>query len=92
MRRDLMYRITGHYPMVVSDGRAAEQEAISYRSWNGWLMTGYVPAVRGDDVALKGDVPCRFRQIQRMGERVPSAGLAHPYRVIVASDHWGAVS
>ena len=34
-----MYRITGHYPMVVSVGRAAEQEAISYGSWTpGWWM------------------------------------------------------
>jgi hypothetical protein len=28
---------------------------------------------RGDDVATKGDAPYRFRQVQRMGERVPSA-------------------
>jgi adenine/guanine phosphoribosyltransferase-like PRPP-binding protein len=26
-----------------------------------------------DDVAMKGDAPYRFRQVQRMGERVPSA-------------------
>ena len=69
-----MYRITGHYPMVVRSAEAAEQEAISYGSWSGWLVERDVPADRGDDdVAMKGDASYRVRQVQRMGERVPSA-------------------
>ena len=37
-------------------------------------MDGDVPAARGDDdVAMKDDGPCRFRQVYRMGERGPSA-------------------
>jgi len=56
MRRGLMYRITGHYPMVVSVGRAAEQEAFSYGSGSPWLVDADVPAARGDDdVATRGD-------------------------------------
>jgi hypothetical protein len=51
-----LYRITGHYPMAVSVGRAAEQEAISKGSWSPWLVDADVPAARADDdVATKGD-------------------------------------
>ena len=39
----------------------------------GWWMAMSQPPAGDDDVAMKGDDPCRFRQVQRMGERVPSA-------------------
>ena len=91
-----MCRITGHYPVVVSVGRgqaeAAEQEAISYGSWSGWLVDRDVPADRGDDdIAMKGDAPYRFRQVQRMGERGAVGQSPHPYRIVAAGDHWAAV-
>jgi hypothetical protein len=45
-----------------------------------------------DDVAMKGDTPYRFRQVQRMGERGAVGQPPHPYRVVAAAgDHWGAV-
>jgi hypothetical protein len=45
---------------------------------------------RGDnDVAMKGDAPYRFRQVQRMGEQSAVGQPPHPYRVIAAAgDHW----
>lgn len=49
----LVYRITAHYPMVVSVGRDTYEK---FRSWSGWLVDGDVLAARGDnDVAIKGD-------------------------------------
>ena len=88
-----MYRITGHYPMVVRSAEAAEQEAISYGSWSGWLVERDVPADRGDDdVAMKGDASYRVRQVQRMGERGAVGQPPHPYRIVAAAgDHWAAV-
>ena len=41
-----------------------------------------VPADRGDDdIAMKGDAPYRFRQVQRMGERSAVGQPPHPYRL-----------
>ena len=90
-----MYRITAHYPIVVSVGRGREQEAISYGSWSGWLVDGDVPAARCDgDVAMKDDHPCRFRQVYWMGER-GAVGRRHTRTVPSSSppvgDHWAVV-
>jgi hypothetical protein len=52
-----------------------------------------VPADRGDaNVAMMGDAPYRFRQVQRIGEQGAVGQPPHPYRVIAAAgDHWAAV-
>ena len=55
-----MYRITGHYLMVVSVGRAAEQEAISYRSWSGRRLE-----------KLSAPTPEQRRVFELLGKPIP---------------------
>jgi hypothetical protein len=49
------------------------------------------PPAGDDDLAMKGDDPCRFRQAQRMGERGAVGQPPHTYRAAAAGDHWAAV-
>ena len=61
--RRLMYRITGHYP-VVSAGRSLFRETeqqLAHGPRERWLVDGDVgPGRSDDDVAVNGDSPYRF--------------------------------